>query len=151
MVGLGEPVFIIAEAGVNHNGSLESALRLVDAAHAAGADGVKFQLFQVEEQISKAAPTAESQTARTGAETMANMARSYDLPWDAHWEVAALCRELNIRYMASCFDTLAMDFYEIGGRLHKGRVKRDHQSSPACSHGRDGKAYLAQHRYIHIE
>lgn len=115
-IGPGEPCFIIAEAGVNHNGSLEKALELVDVAHTAGADGVKFQLYRVQEQISRAAPSAEYQKARTGLATMAEMAQFYDLPWAAHRAIAARCRELDIRYIASCFDMQAVDLLlELGG------------------------------------
>ena len=109
-VGSGQPVFIIAEAGVNHNGNLELALKLVEAAHAAGADAVKFQLFRVEEQVSKLAPIADYQRNHTGSQTMAEMAQSYDLPWEAHRTIAARCRQIGIAYMASCFDPLAVDF-----------------------------------------
>jgi N,N'-diacetyllegionaminate synthase len=110
MVGPGEPVFVIAEAGVNHNGSLDLAMDLVGVAQEAGADGVKFQLFQTEEQISRVAPSAEYQRSRTGADTMLEMARSYELPWEAHREIAARCEQLGIAYMASCFDPQAVDF-----------------------------------------
>ncbi len=110
-VGPGEPCFIIAEAGVNHDGRIDQALQLVDVARDAGADAVKFQLFRVEEQISGVAPTAAYQKEHTGATTMVEMAKSYDLPWEAHREIAAHCRKRGIAYMASCFDPQAVDFY----------------------------------------
>ncbi len=109
-IGPGQPCFVIAEAGVNHNGSLERALQLVEAAHAAGADGVKFQLFRVEEQVSQTTPTAAYQQNQTGVGSMAEMARSYDLPWEAHRAIVEHCRKTGIRYMSSCFDSLAVDF-----------------------------------------
>ena len=119
-IGDGERVFIIAEAGVNHNGSLEKALALVDVAHAAGADAVKFQLYRADEQVSRAAQTAESQRDNTGADAMLEMARSYDLPWAAHHTIARHCREVGIMYMASCFDRQAVDFLiELGGECIK--------------------------------
>jgi N-acetylneuraminate synthase/N,N'-diacetyllegionaminate synthase len=109
-------VFVIAEAGVNHDGKLGQALQLVDAAAEAGADAVKFQLFRVEEQISGVAPTADYQQKHTGATTMTEMAKSYDLAWEAHREIAAHCRMRGIVYMASCFDPQAVDFYlGLGG------------------------------------
>lgn len=110
VVGPGMPVFIIAEAGVNHNGSLERALRLVDAAHTAGADAIKFQLYRAEEQVSHVAPTAEYQRKRSGSGSMLDMAQSYDLPWDGHRAIAGHCRKVGIAYMSSCFDQQAVDF-----------------------------------------
>jgi N,N'-diacetyllegionaminate synthase len=119
-IGDGERVFIIAEAGVNHNGSLEKALELVDVAHAAGADAVKFQLYRAAEQVSQAAETADYQREKTGAHAMLEMARSYDLPWSAHHAIAAHCRDVGIKYMASCFDRQAVDFLvELGGECIK--------------------------------
>ncbi len=63
-IGAGQPAFIIAEAGVNHNGDLDTALRMVDEAKRAGADAVKFQMFRAAELASRQAPTAEYQRAR---------------------------------------------------------------------------------------
>ena len=62
------PTFIIAEAGVNHNGSLDMALELIDVARAAGADAVKFQTFKSESVITRHAIKAEYQVSATGAE-----------------------------------------------------------------------------------
>ena len=115
-IGGGEPVFMIAEAGVNHNGSLDMALALVDGAKAAGADAVKFQLFKAEEQVSQAAPTAGYQQTQTGAESMLEMARSYDLPWEEHQKIKEHCEQVGITYMSSCFDRKAVDFFlSLGG------------------------------------
>src|SRR5215472_19381950 len=60
-IGWGEPVFIVAEAGVNHNGDLRIAEEMVDAAAEAGADAVKFQTFRADEVVSAAAPKAQYQ------------------------------------------------------------------------------------------
>src|ERR1044071_9234777 len=67
-VGLGQPVFIIAEAGVNHNGDLQIAKKLIDAAAEAGADAVKFQTFRAQELVSASTPKASYQKETTGAE-----------------------------------------------------------------------------------
>lgn len=104
------PCFIIAEAGVNHNGSLGLALALVDAAREAGADAVKFQLFHTDEQVSKQAPTTEYQYQQTGADSMYDMARNYELQWEEHARIAEYCGKQGILYMASCFDPLAVAF-----------------------------------------
>lgn len=119
-VSTDDPVFVIAEAGVNHNGDLDNALKLVDAAVAAGADGVKFQLYRAEEQASRAAETAAYQKKTTGSKKLLDLARSYDLPWEEHVKIAQHCREAGIKYMASCFDTKAVDFLmSLGGECIK--------------------------------
>lgn len=110
LIGEGEPVLVIAEAGVNHNGDLSRALELVEAAREAGADAVKFQLYRPEEQVSRTAPTADYQREHTGSSSMLEMALSYELPWEAHHAIAARCRRVGIAYMSSCFDRLAVDF-----------------------------------------
>ncbi len=107
-VGKNHPCFIIAEAGINHNGSLELALRLVDAAVSAGADGVKFQLYRSKEQVSHNAQTASYQYRQTQTSSMLQMSKDYDLPWEAHRIIAEYCRNSGIAYIASCFDPLAV-------------------------------------------
>ena len=76
LVGIGNPCFVIAEAGVNHNGDLEKAIELASLAHRAGADAVKFQLFNIEEQVSKFAESAPYQRKGAGQKTMTEMASS---------------------------------------------------------------------------
>jgi len=120
LIGGNNPCFIIAEAGVNHNGSLEMALELADAAACAGADAVKFQLYTAGEQVSKKTRTVSYQQKNTGADTMMEMAKSYDLPWEAHKKIAQHCRDRGIMYMSSCFDRSAVDFLlGIGGECIK--------------------------------
>jgi N,N'-diacetyllegionaminate synthase len=112
--------FVIAEAGVNHNGNLSMALELVDAAVEAGADAVKFQLFNASEQISKYSPTAAYQQTATGENSMLAMAKTYDLPWDAHRRISQYCNKVGIQYMSSCFDAEAIKLYKkINGKILK--------------------------------
>jgi sialic acid synthase SpsE len=115
-----KPTFVIAEAGVNHNGSLSMALELVEAAAEAGADAVKFQLFNASEQISRYSPTAQYQRSATGQKSMLQMAKMYELPWEAHLDIFRRCESAGIMYMASCFDKEAIDFYQqLGGKILK--------------------------------
>jgi len=109
-VGHGHPCMIIAEAGVNHNGSLEKAIDLVNIAYQAGADVVKFQLYNTEEQVSKLATTPSYQYRNTGMQNVFEMSKNYDLDWDAHYAIESHCRSLGILYMTSCFDVDAVNF-----------------------------------------
>ncbi len=119
-IGPDQPCIVIAEAGINHNGSLQRALELVEVAKTAKVDAVKFQLYRIEEQISQYAPTAKYQNANTRSDNMFEMAKSYDLPWEAHHKIAAKCAEAGILYMASCFDSQAIDFLlSLGGQCIK--------------------------------
>jgi N-acetylneuraminate synthase len=99
------PVYIIAEAGVNHNGSLQIARKLIDAAAAAGVDAVKFQTFKAEKLVSGASPKAEYQKARTNAnESQFDMLKTLELDEKAHVLLAGHCRKRNIRFLSTPFD-----------------------------------------------
>jgi N-acetylneuraminate synthase/N,N'-diacetyllegionaminate synthase len=112
-VGTGEPAFIIAEAGVNHNGDLDLAERLVDAAAGAGADAVKFQTFHAERLVSLAAPKAEYQRERTDAtESQLDMLRRLELSPEAHRELHSYCRQRGIIFLSTPFDTASADLLE---------------------------------------
>jgi N-acetylneuraminate synthase len=104
-------VFIIAEAGINHNGSLESALRLVESAAAAGADAVKFQTFQADKLVSSAAPKADYQVRATGgAESQLEMLRRLELAPEAHRELHRRCLDFGIEFMSTPFDEESLEF-----------------------------------------
>ena len=112
-VGPGRPCFVIAEAGVNHNGDLDLARRLVDAAAAAGADAVKFQTFSADRLATAAAPQADYQRRNTGIEeSQRAMLRRLELPAAAHRELMARCRERGILFLSSPFDEDSADFLE---------------------------------------
>ena len=105
--------FIIAEAGVNHNGSLEMAKRMVDAAVRAGADAVKFQTFKAEQVISRHAPKANYQKQATAAdETQLEMVKKLELDSDSFRELAAYCREKEIVFLSSPFDIESVDLLD---------------------------------------
>lgn len=98
-------VFIIAEAGVNHNGSLEMAMRLVDVAADAGADAVKFQTFKADQLVTRAAPKAEYQIRTTGTdESQLEMIRKLELSVKDHEALISRCRERGISFLSTPFD-----------------------------------------------
>jgi N-acetylneuraminate synthase len=104
-------VFIIAEAGVNHNGSLELAKKLVDAAAAANADAVKFQTFIPEKVMSVFAQKAEYQIAATGGdESQIEMIRRLWLPYESFEELAYYCQEKGILFLSTPFDITSLEF-----------------------------------------
>lgn len=104
-------VFVIAEAGDNHNGSFELALKLVDAAVEAGADCVKFQTFVTEEVISIKAEKAAYQKDNTGnAETQYDMVKKLELSFDQFRKIKKYCEEKKILFLSTPFDIPSIDF-----------------------------------------
>jgi len=106
-----QKTFIIAEAGINHNGEIDKAMQLVKIAKLAGADAIKFQLFDMYEQLSTFSKVPPFQKRRVGNISMINMAKSYDLPWSAHIKIKKYCNKLKIQYLSSCFDDASINFY----------------------------------------
>ena len=104
-------VLIIAEAGVNHNGSLARAKKMALAAKTAGADIVKYQTAVPELVVSKFAEKAEYQKAQTGAgESQLEMVRRIHFGFDGHRELKAYCEEIGIEYLSTPFDLDSIDF-----------------------------------------
>ena len=115
-------VIIIAEAGVNHNGLIENAYKLVDAAKTSGADYVKFQSFKAEKLVSRFAAKAEYQKATTDSgESQFDMIKKLELSDDDHIALVEYCKKVGIGFMSSPFDkdgigyldTLKVDFFKI--------------------------------------
>ncbi len=102
--------FIIAEAGVNHNGRLDLALRLVEVAAEANADAVKFQTFRADQLASAAAPKAAYQSEQTGSGSQISMLRQLELSEADHRAVVQRCLELGIEFMSTPFDADCADF-----------------------------------------
>lgn len=106
-----KPTVLVAEAGVNHNGSLAMALQLVDAAAESGADIVKFQTFKTESLVSKETPRAPYQTANTGVEgSQHEMLRALELSRDDHKVILERCRTRGIGFLSTPFDPASLWF-----------------------------------------
>ncbi len=108
--GKTSPVFIIAEAGVNHNGSEQMALRLVETAAQAGADAVKFQTFKAENLVTKSAAAADYQRQQTGNTDQFTMLKNLELSENLHLKIIAHCRDCGIEFMSTPFDLEAAEF-----------------------------------------
>lgn len=104
-----KPTFIIAEAGVNHNGSIEMAKRLIDVAAEAGADAVKFQTFRAKQLVSHHAPKAEYQTRTTDqAESQFDMIRKLELSETDHEILISHAHECGITFLSTPFDAVSL-------------------------------------------
>jgi N,N'-diacetyllegionaminate synthase len=104
-VGPGHPCYVIAEAGVNHNGDPELAVRLIDIAADAGADAVKFQTFDPDQLASAAAPKAEYQRRTTGATTSQHdMLKALALPATVFRDLAHHAAQRGIHFLSTPFD-----------------------------------------------
>lgn len=103
-------VYIIAEAGVNHNGSFTFACRLVDAAKEAGADCIKFQTFKSENLVSRSAKKAEYQKKATGDSSQQEMLKKLELSFDDFLKLKDYCKESGITFLSTPFDFDSVDF-----------------------------------------
>ena len=114
-------VFIIAEAGVNHNGSIQLAKKLIDKAVFSGADAVKFQTFKAKNVVSKSAPKADYQKQTTNSrESQFDMIKRLELDERAHKELIAYCKEANITFLSTPFDLDSVDLLnELGLQIFK--------------------------------
>lgn len=112
-LGVDSDCFIIAEAGINHNGQMELARELIDAAVAAGVDAIKFQTFKSEKVVSRVAPKANYQKEATGAnESQLEMAKRLELSFDHFRELQAYCQEKGIIFVSTPFDEESVDFLD---------------------------------------
>jgi len=112
--------FVIAEAGVNHNGSEELARQLIDAAVVARADAVKFQTFKAEKLVTLSADKTAYQKKNSGVGDQYSMLRALELSDEAHQRLASYCVEQGIEFMSTAFDEESIDFLvELGIRRIK--------------------------------
>lgn len=113
-------VFIIAEAGVNHNGDIRIAKQLVDEAKAAKVDAIKFQSFNASKLVTKNAPKAEYQKKNTGNGNQYNMLKKLELSIENHIELKNYCDKKSIMFLSTPFDEESVDLLEkIGVSLYK--------------------------------
>jgi len=111
LIGEEEPCFIIAEAGVNHNGSLELAKKLIDAAKTAGADAVKFQTWKTENIILKGVEMAEYQKENIESkESQFEMLKKLELPYEWHFELKEYAEKLRLVFFSTMEDKESVDF-----------------------------------------
>ncbi len=117
------PITLIAEAGVNHNGSLDRALEMVDVAAAAGADVVKFQTFNADALATAQAPKADYQKITTDAgESQLEMLRALELDADAHRALLSRCAEKNIEFLSTPFDLASLDLLVLELKLSRLKI-----------------------------
>ena len=114
-------VFIIAEAGVNHNGSIDLAYKLIDVAVESGADAVKFQTFKAENIASKNAPKAEYQKQTTDeSESQFDMLKKLELDVETHKELITYCKQKDIIFLSTPFDHESIDLLcDLGLQIFK--------------------------------
>lgn len=112
-IGEGVPCFIIAEAGVNHNGDVNLAKKLVDVAKKAGADAVKFQTFDVEELVTRSADKAQYQKETTGAEeSQSEMLSKLQLTERDFEKLVAYAQDKGMIFLSSPFDKKSVDLLD---------------------------------------
>lgn len=104
-------VYVIAEAGVNHNGNSDLAFKLVDAAAQSGADAVKFQTFKTNNLVTKKAKQADYQSTNSkGSESQWDMLSNLELPYEDHFALLDHCKSLGIEFLSTAFDSDSLIF-----------------------------------------
>lgn len=112
-IGPGCPCFVIAEAGVNHNGNMDLARKLIDVAAKSGAHAVKFQTFKTELLVTKTAPKADYQTKNTGnSDSQDVMLRKLELSLEAHRELQDYSQKSGILFLSTPFDECSADLLD---------------------------------------
>ncbi len=138
-------VFVIAEAGVNHNGEPDKAFALIDSAVAAGADAVKFQTFIPEQLVSQTAVKANYQQRSTGAdESQYAMLKRLALPHALHHQLQSYCQQQGILFLSTAFDLTSLKFLVDELRLEQLKLPSGEiNNAPLLwAHARTGKNIL---------
>ena len=119
-IGVGHPVYIIAEAGVNHNGRLELAKQLIDVAYTAGADAVKFQTFKAENLNTRGAPKANYHIKTTGSDeeqSWFDLLKTQEITAEMHHELIEYCKNIGIHFLSTPYDKESLDLLDSLGIL----------------------------------
>ncbi len=111
---------IIAEAGINHNGKISLAYRLIDEAKKNGADYVKFQIYKTENLTTGVAKLAKYQSNSTKEKNQFELLKKNELSYQHHKKLALYCRKKKIKYLASAFDVESLIFYS---KINKNLIK----------------------------
>ncbi len=116
-----DQVLIIAEAGVNHNGNIDTAKKLIDAAAEAGVDYVKFQTFKAEKIVTKTASRAKYQDSNTGdKDSQFEMLKKLEISEEMHLELIHYCESKNIKFLSTAFDLESLTYLKsLGLKLAK--------------------------------
>lgn len=116
-----DQVLIIAEAGVNHNGNIDTAKKLIDAAAEAGVDYVKFQTFKAEKIVTKTASRAKYQDSNTGdKDSQFEMLKKLEISEEMHLELIHYCERKNIKFLSTAFDLESLTYLKsLGLKLAK--------------------------------
>ncbi|MTI11390.1 N-acetylneuraminate synthase [Curvivirga aplysinae] len=124
-------VYIIAEAGVNHNGELSRAFDLVDIAAETGADAVKFQTFKADELTTQRAETCDYQRSATkGAVSQQDMLRALELSEEEFCMLAEHCAKKNIEFMSTGFDIKSLDFLTSKTKIKRVKIPSGEMVNP---------------------
>ena len=106
-IGVGHPIFFIAEAGVNHNGSIDLAKQLIDEAKICGADAIKFQTFKANKLNTKKAPKSSYHIQTTGddlKQSWYELLKTQEITYDMHVELIEYCNKKNIIFLSTPYD-----------------------------------------------
>lgn len=137
LIGIGQPMFFIAEIGVNHNGDMKLAKRLIDAAVEAGADAVKFQTFSAERLNTRLAPKAGYHIATTGPDTVQSwfdLLKTQELTEAMHHDLIGHCRQRGIIFLSTPYDEESADLLEELGVVAFKIASTDANNLPFLQH-----------------
>lgn len=135
-------VLIIAEAGVNHNGDMDMALKLVEAAHEAGADLIKFQTFKTDAVVTANAKKADYQSRNVGgSDSQIDMLRGLELSFEDHDRIIAHCEKVGIGFFSTAFDPDSLDYIAALGlkqfKIPSGEITNLPYLRKIASYGKD--------------